>query len=101
MTGVLPRLRRLRAGYRALSGWRLFAVLFGLGAFGVLGHAPFFIWPAYAVALTALVLTLDDAKRRPKPLRSGFVRAWWFASAQFLAAGWRTPSWSALATMPG
>ncbi|VXC88091.1 Apolipoprotein N-acyltransferase [Oceanicaulis sp. 350] len=89
MTGVLPRLRRLRAGYRALSGWRLFAVLFGLGAFGVLGHAPFFIWPAYAVALTALVLTLDDAKRRPKPLRSGFVRAWWFASGQFLAGtGW-------------
>jgi apolipoprotein N-acyltransferase len=48
-------------------------VLFVLGAFGVLAHAPFFIWPAYGVALTALVLTLDDAKRRPKPLRSGFV----------------------------
>jgi apolipoprotein N-acyltransferase len=89
MTGVLLRLRRFRSGYRALSGWRLFAVLFGLGAFGVLGHAPFFFWPAYAVALSALVLTLDDAKRRPKPLRSGFARAWWFASGQFLAGtGW-------------
>lgn len=89
MRSVLDRARRLRATYRALSGWRLFLLMFALGAFSVLGHAPFFFWPAYALGLSALVLALDDAKVRPRPLRSGFARAFWFACGQFLAGtGW-------------
>jgi apolipoprotein N-acyltransferase len=63
--------------------------MFALGAFSVLGHAPFFVWPAYGLGLSALVLALDDAKRRPRPLRSGFARAFWFATGAFLAGtGW-------------
>ena len=81
MRSALDRARRLRATYRALSGWRLFLLMFALGAFSVLGHAPFFFWPAYALGLSALVLALDDAKARLRPLRSGFARAFWFASS--------------------
>ena len=89
MRGLLDRARRLRAAYRALSGWRLFLLMFGLGAFSVLGQAPFFLWPAYALGLSGLVLALDDAKSRARPLRSGFSRAFWFACGQFLAGtGW-------------
>ena len=89
MGGLMHRARRVRAAYRTLSGWRLFLLIFVLGAFSVLGHAPFFVWPAYALGLSALVLTLDDARRRPRPLRSGFARAFWFASGSFLAGtGW-------------
>ncbi|EAP89636.1 apolipoprotein N-acyltransferase [Oceanicaulis sp. HTCC2633] len=89
VTGLLHRARRFRAAYRALSGWRLFLLLFFLGGFSVLGHAPFFAWPAYAVGLSALVLALDDAKSRQRPLRSGFIRGFWFASGAFLAGtGW-------------
>ncbi|WP_440958399.1 apolipoprotein N-acyltransferase [Oceanicaulis sp. LC35] len=89
MTGLLHRARRLRAAFRALSGWRLFLLIFVLGAFSVLGHAPFFFWPAYAVSLSALVCALDDARRRARPLRSGFIRGFWFACGAFLAGtGW-------------
>lgn len=59
--------------------------LFGLGAFGVLGHAPVFFQPAFMLALVVLVWALDDARRLRRPARAGFARAWSFAAGQFLA----------------
>jgi len=84
MRSARAGVRRLRARYRALSGWRLHGVLFGLGLLGVLGHAPAFIFPLYVVALTGLVLALDDARRTLRPVRAGFARAWSFAAGHFL-----------------
>ena len=81
-------LQRLRAGlahWRCLQGPALHGVLFALGAMGVLAHAPFHIQPAMAAALTALVLSLDAARRTRRPGWAAFARAWSFAAGQFLA----------------
>lgn len=82
------RLRWLRARARALSGLRLHAALFAVGAFGVLAHTPFHIQPALIAAYCALVWSLDGARRTAAPVKAGFARAWSFAAGQFLAGTW-------------
>lgn len=77
--------RRWRARLRSARGVPVLVFLFALGAFGVLGHAPFFVQPALVVALVLLVWALDDACVNANPARAGFARAWAFASGQFLA----------------
>jgi apolipoprotein N-acyltransferase len=76
---------RARAAIRLTSGARLVFGLAWLGGFSVLAHAPFFFVPALVIALCILVLVLDDAHAKPKPLRSGFLRGWAFGFGQFLA----------------
>ncbi len=86
MTGpILTRARRFRARYQTLSGWRLYSVLFALGALGVLGHAPVFFFPAFMLAISALVMTLDDARLTGRSYRAGFLRGWSFGAGYFLA----------------
>jgi apolipoprotein N-acyltransferase len=77
--------RRWRARLKSARGLPLLAGLFGLGAFSVLAHAPFFFQPALVLALVVLVWTLDDACLSRNPARAGFARAWAFAAGQFLA----------------
>jgi len=56
-----------------------------LGALAVLGHAPFHIWPAFAVSICGLVLLLDGASQNKKRLRSAFWRGWAWGFGYFLA----------------
>lgn len=77
--------RRARARLKVARGWPLLALLFALGAFGVLAHAPFHFQPALILALVVLVWSLDDACLNANPARAGFARAWAFASGMFFA----------------
>jgi len=76
---------RLRAHYRSLQGWKIHLFLALMGAIGVLGYAPFFWLPAYILAISALILALDDVRRFQRPIRAGFARAWSFGAGHFLA----------------
>jgi apolipoprotein N-acyltransferase len=69
----------------AQRGFLGFLIAVFLGALGVLGHAPFHFWPAFAVSVTGLLLLLDGASARQRPLRSGFFVAWSWAFGYFLA----------------
>ncbi|PWE18324.1 apolipoprotein N-acyltransferase [Marinicauda salina] len=114
MRAAVRSLRRTRARLRLLREWRAGAALFVLGALSVLAHAPFFLQPALLVALVALVLLLDDARRGPRPIASGFFRGWAFAAGMFLAGTWWVSNaflvsaadhawllWAPLVLMPG
>jgi apolipoprotein N-acyltransferase len=78
-------LRDVIAKMQAQRGFVGFLLATLLGALGVLGHAPFHIWPAFGVSITGLFLLLDAAPSRPRPLRSGFMIAWSWAFGYFLA----------------
>ncbi len=68
-----------------LTGWRAHLVAMLAGAVGVLGQAPFHIWPASLLSLLVLVWMLDGAFEDKNPKRTGAVRAFWFAFGQFFA----------------
>jgi apolipoprotein N-acyltransferase len=78
LSGLLDRFK----AQRGLLGFLIAAVL---GALGVLGHAPFHIWPAFSISVTGLLILLDGAAKRERPLRSGFFVAWSWAFGYFLA----------------
>lgn len=115
---TLARLRqvfnRTRARLRALSGVRLYGLLFAAGALTALAHAPFHVQPALILGLVILIWSLDDARRTTRPLRAGFARAWCFAAGQFLAGTYWVASaflvsaqdhawliWAPLTLLPG
>lgn len=85
MKDLQAHFQRFRARYRTLKGWRIQVLLGFAGAFGVLGYAPFFWLPAYVLAMSLLILALDDVRHLKKPLRAGFARAWSFGAGHFLA----------------
>jgi apolipoprotein N-acyltransferase len=72
-------------GLQARRGFLGFLIAALLGALGVLGHAPFHIWPAFCVSISGLLLLLDGVATRPKPVRAGFFVAWSWAFGYFLA----------------
>jgi apolipoprotein N-acyltransferase len=67
---------------RGFSGFLIAALL---GALGVLGHAPFHFWPAFALSISGLLILFDAAATRPKPLLAGFGAAWSWAFGYFAA----------------
>lgn len=81
-------LRRARAGLRSLrrvKGARAGLLCAGLGAFSVLGFAPFHLFAAYAAAISALFLLLEAALRGQRPVRAAASRGFAFGFGQFLA----------------
>ncbi len=114
MSRAAASLSALRARLDALTGWKAALVLFLAGAFSVLAHSPFHIQPALIAALVLLVVMLDAARGTARPLRSGFLRAWVFASGMFLGGTWWVANaflvsagdhawliWAPLIVMPG
>ena len=85
---------------QALRGYKGFLLAVILGALGVLGHAPFHIWPAFAVSICGLFLLLDGASpalagpvlqragtgktKVGHPSITGFRVAWSWAFGYFL-----------------
>src|SRR5262245_29105316 len=53
------------------------------GGLATLGHAPFQIVPAYALALVLVVWLIDAAAARGKKFWSSFAIGWWFALGHF------------------
>lgn len=67
-----------------LRGWRLHASAFGAGVAGALSMAPVYALPMLVVAYSILVLLIDNAVARDKPLRGAFVSGWFFGFGYFL-----------------
>src|ERR1700744_4839140 len=86
MTAIYAVSPLARAGpwVRGLHGWRRFAFAFASGAVSALGFAPIEFFPALLLGFAALLLLLDGADARPRPLRNGFVCGWAFGFGQFL-----------------
>lgn len=67
-----------------LQGWRALAFCFGLGAIANLAFPPLHVWPAFAVALSGLIWSLDAARLAAKPRRAAFWRVFAFGFGYYL-----------------
>ncbi len=85
MTLTGRKTTRLAHRIAGLRGWRVHLLAVLAGAFGVLGQAPFHIWPASLLSLVVLVWLLDGAFATQRPIRAGAARAFSFAFGQFYA----------------
>ncbi len=71
-----------------LTGWRAGAAAFGLGALGAFAHAPYYVWPLLALAVTGFVWLIDGARETAKPRAAGAWRGWCFGFGFFLSGLW-------------
>ena len=67
------------------SGWSGRAVGLVVGAFAVLGQAPFHFWPVTLLSLAVLFARLQWASEMDRPGRAGFGTAFWWALGYFAA----------------
>jgi apolipoprotein N-acyltransferase len=78
-------LKTLVASVQSRRGFIGFVVAALLGALGVFGHAPFHIWPAFAVSICGLLVLMEGAAARPKSIWAGFAVTWSWAFGYLLA----------------
>jgi apolipoprotein N-acyltransferase len=78
---------RSGAWVRDLTGFRRVALAFAAGAGSALGFAPLDFFPALLVGYAVLLLLVDGADARPKPVRRAALVGWAFCFGQFLV-GW-------------
>ena len=78
-----------RAGHwiAGLAGWRALLFSFAAGAISATAFAPAAFFPALLLGYAALVLALDGAAARPKPVWRAAGLGWAFYFGQFLV-GW-------------
>ena len=57
----------------ALTGWRYYALCLILGAIGILGHAPFHLWPITLLMFAVLIRALKAAETPKRAFRTGLV----------------------------
>jgi len=69
---------------RALRGWRRFALAFAAGLLSALAFAPFGIFPFLLFGFAVLVLLIDGAQTRRRPVWSAAIAGWAFGFGQFL-----------------
>jgi apolipoprotein N-acyltransferase len=67
-----------------VTGWRAQALAAAAGALATLAHAPFHVIPAFAVAMTALVLLIDAAPKK-RWRKAVFARVWWFGAGHLIS----------------
>ncbi|MEM9989367.1 MAG: apolipoprotein N-acyltransferase, partial [Pseudomonadota bacterium] len=77
IAGMMARLTRV-------TGWRRSVIAFGFGAFTATALAPYYIWPALVLGLSALVLLVDSTKTAQRPKWSAFLTGWAFGFGYFL-----------------
>lgn len=75
-----------RAGdyVRGLDGWRRYLFAWGMGALSALGFEPFNLFPLLLLGFGALVLLIDAAQTRPRPIRASALAGFFFGFGQFL-----------------
>lgn len=91
--GVVGLLARLQSGLDRVTGWQAGLASSLLGALAVLGFAPFFLWPVFALSVLLLAVLLDSSARRSREqgwklgraLRSVAWRGWCFGAGNTLA----------------
>ena len=69
---------------RALEGWRRFLLAFTAGLLSVLAFAPFGISPFLLLDYAVLVLLIDGAQTRRRPVLSAAIAGWAFGFGTFL-----------------
>ncbi len=82
---IWQKITALHAYTSGVRGWRAHLMAFVAGAAGVLGQAPFHLWPMALLSMVVLVWLLDGAFSGPEPIRAGAARAFSFAYGQFFA----------------
>ncbi len=78
---------RIGAWIAGLTGWRRLSFAFAMGAVSATGFAPLDFFPALLIGYAALVLLIDGADMREKPVRHAARCGWAFCFGQFLT-GW-------------
>ena len=76
---------RAGAFVRGLAGWRRLAFACVAGIVSALGFAPFGLFPLLLLGFAALVLLIDGAQTRPRPVREAALAGFAFGFGQFLA----------------
>lgn len=79
-----PLLNRVGDFLHGLSGWHARLGAFAIGAVSALGFAPFGIFPLLLFGFAALVLLVDGALARSRPIRHAAWLGWAFGFGQFL-----------------
>jgi apolipoprotein N-acyltransferase len=69
---------------RRLGGWRARSLAFAAGLVGVLGFAPFSIFPLLLLSIAVLVVLIDGAHMRGRPVRNSAFIGWFWGFGQFL-----------------
>jgi apolipoprotein N-acyltransferase len=82
---IVDALARTGAFVRGLQGWRAWAFAWICGAAGALAFAPFGFTPALLLSVAVLVLLLDGAAMRPKPIRGAALLGWFWGFGGFAA----------------
>ncbi len=77
-------LLRTGAFVRGLSPWRARGFAMLMGALSALGFAPFGLFPLLLLGFAALVVLLDGAITRPRPVREAAWLGWAFGFGQFV-----------------
>lgn len=85
LTSAGKFVQSLPARIANMRGWRAHVLALGAGAAGVLGFAPFHIWPISLLSLVVLIWLMDGAHATSRPMRAGAARAFSFAYGQFFA----------------
>ena len=67
-----------------LAGWRRLLIAFAMGAVSATAFAPLEFFPALLIGYAALVLLIDGACARERPVRSAAGAGWAFCFGQFL-----------------
>jgi apolipoprotein N-acyltransferase len=75
------------------SGWRRYAIAFWAGAAGALAMAPFNLFVAMVVPMTAAVWLIDGTAEgpgrfSPRAVRAAAAIGWWWGLGYFLAGLW-------------
>jgi len=76
-------LERAGAYVRGLAGWRRLAFAWVAGLSSALGFAPFGLFPLLLFGFAALVLLIDGAQTRPRPIRESALAGFAFGFGQF------------------
>lgn len=75
---------RVGDGVRGLTGWRRFVFAVVVGLLSALAFAPYGLFPLLLIGFAALVLLIDGAAARPKPIRNAAFVGWAFGYGHFL-----------------
>ena len=75
---------RAGSAVRDLDGWRRLAFAWASGLGSALAFAPFGLFPFLLLGYAALVLLLDGARTRPRPIRAAALTGLAFGFGQFL-----------------
>ncbi len=81
---MMALLADLGSYVRGLGGWRRLAFAWAAGLASAFGFAPFGAFPLLLLGYAALVLLIDGAQFRPRPIRASAYAGFAFGFGQFL-----------------